>query len=266
VVDTHCHLTFPDFAADVPGVLARAAAAGVTGAITISTTTNDCLDALAIATAHEHVWSTAGVHPLYADKGPHHWPNLRACITHPKCVAWGELGLDEHYNHPPASLQHTVLADQLAFIQSCRADGIDRPIVLHCRKAFHTLIPILRSTGLPADRFVFHCFTGTPDDARLCLDFGALISFTGVVTYRNAREVAQAFDLVPLDRLLIETDAPFLSPEPVRGARPCEPAFARHTADFLAARRHMHAPDFEHAVNDNTHRFFGVRAPVGLTR
>ncbi len=145
VIDTHCHLTFPQLRKDVAGVLARAAEHGVTGAITISTTTRDAPEALAIAEAHENVWCSAGVHPLHADEGPHDWSVLRRVAQSPRCVAWGELGLDNHYDEPAGEIQRRVLDEQLAFIRRCREeDGIELPVILHCRKAFAELIPILR--------------------------------------------------------------------------------------------------------------------------
>ncbi|MCA3004382.1 MAG: TatD family hydrolase [bacterium] len=263
MVDTHCHLDFPDFAGRIPDTLAQAAAAGVTAVITISTTTENALTIAGIARDHSNVWHTAGVHPLYADKGPHHWPNLRASAASGKCVAWGELGLDNHYPTPARDLQRAVLEDQLGFILAARtgADGgppVDLPIVLHCREAFDDLLPILRATGLPGHRFVFHCFTGTPDDARAALDFGAFVSFTGVLTYRNADDVRAAARLVPLDRVLVETDAPYLSPDPVRGKRPCVPAFVRHTAQALADLHGLPLADLEVRLNANTKAFFGL--------
>jgi TatD DNase family protein len=260
VIDTHCHLTFPDFNARVPEVLARAASAGVTGCITISTTTVDCLEALRIAKSQERVWSTAGVHPLYSDKGPHQWASLATCIADERCVAWGELGLDNHYDRPPRDVQHAVLAEQLAFIRSVDARSPRRkPIVLHCREAFADLIPILKREGFEGSRFVFHCFTGGPADMLALLDFGAMVSFTGVLTYRNAAEVQEAAHLAPPDRVMIETDAPFLSPEPVRSVRPCEPAFAAHTLAKLAAIRGEPVEKMRERVVENTARFFGVR-------
>jgi TatD DNase family protein len=259
VIDTHCHLTFPDFAGRIDEVLKEAGDAGVTGAITISTTTQDCLAALAIATAHQNVWCSAGVHPLYSHQGPHVWENLHRVAGDPRCVAWGELGLDNHYAEPARTVQDAVLTEQLEFIGACRREhGIDKPVVLHCREAFDDLIPILRGSGLEPTRLVFHCFTGTPADARKCLDLGAMISFTGVVTYRNAKEVREAARLVPRDRIMMETDAPFLSPEPFRGKRPCRPAWVRHTAESLAALRGERFEEFHEAVNENTRRFFGV--------
>ncbi len=260
VIDTHCHLTFPDFAGRVPGVLTEAGAHGVTGAITISTTTRDCLDALAIAESHPGVWCSAGVHPLYSDRGPHEWENLRRVAARPRCVAWGELGLDNHYDKPLRDVQRRVLDEELAFIASCRAAGIDKPIVLHCREAFDDLIPILRATGFDTSRFVFHCFTGTPADMQKVLDFGAMVSFTGVVTYRNARDVQEAARLAPLGRIMVETDAPFLSPDPHRGKRPCEPWMTSVTARRLAELRGEPWEMFHAAINGNTRRFFGIAA------
>lgn len=260
MIDTHCHLTFPDFAGRVPLVLQKAREHGVRGCITISTTTKDCLAALAIAEQHENVWCTAGVHPLYADHGPHEWGNLATVIRSPKCVAWGELGLDNHYEDPAASLQRAVLDEQLAFIESVHATGVSKPIVLHCREAFEDLIPVLRRTKLDPARFVFHCFTGGPSEMRLLLDFGACVSFTGVATYRNAADVREAIKLVPDDRFMIETDAPFLSPEPHRSVRPCEPWMASVTMESVAATRGRTPADVGRIVRANTKRFFGIEA------
>ena len=258
MIDTHCHLTFPDYAGRVGDVLAAAAAAGVTGALTISTTTRDCLDALALAEKHPNLWCTAGVHPLYSDKGPHEWSNLRKVAASSRCVAWGELGLDKHYDRPPKALQLQVLEEQLAHIEGWHREGLVKPVVLHCRKAFDELIPILKKTSLEPTRFVFHCFTGDTTDMRLLLDFGAWVSFTGVLTYKNAPEVRDAAALAPLDRIMVETDAPFLSPEPHRGVRPNEPRLARVTAEKLAEVKGLAWPEMERVLNDNVRRFYGV--------
>lgn len=264
VLDTHCHLTFPDFAGRIPRVLAVAAERGVSGCITISTTTKDCRSALAIAREHPNVWCTAGVHPLYSDQGPHDWAALGECISDKKCVAWGELGLDNHYNRPPRDVQHAVLHEQLAYIRGVSDRGVRKPIVLHCREAFDDLIPVLRDSGLDTTRMVFHCFTGTPADARKALDLGAMISFTGVLTYRNAPEVRDAAAIVPIDRLLVETDAPFLSPEPVRGKRPCEPWMASITADALAAVKGISAAALRDQLDLNALKLFGITTPPRL--
>lgn len=268
MLDTHCHLTFPDFQepryqGGAAAVLKKAAEHGVTGCITISTTPPDAAEALAVALRFPNVWCSAGVHPGYSDEGPHDWALLGRVAAHEKCVAWGELGLDNHYPEPARAVQDRVLAEQLAFIESRRREGLEKPIVVHCREAFDELLPVLRSTSLDPSRFVFHCFTGTPGDVRKVLDFGAWVSFTGVVTYRNAAAVAEAAKLVPEDRIMVETDAPFLSPDPHRGVRPCEPWMASVTARRLAEVRGVAWGAFRDRLNENTERFFGVRVPRG---
>jgi TatD DNase family protein len=267
VIDTHCHLTFPDFQEPkMPGgvgaVLEAARKQGVTGAVTISTTTHDCLDALKIAEQFENVWCSSGVHPLHSDQGPHVWANLRTVAQHKKCVAWGELGLDNHYKEPLRAVQDAVLAEQLGFIEGCHRDGIVKPVVVHCREAFADLLPILKRTTLDPSRFVFHCFTGNAAEARQVLDFGAWISFTGVVTYKNAPEVREAARLVPKDRIMVETDAPYLSPDPHRGVRPCQPWMTMITARRLAEVRGEDFDAFHAQANENARRFFGVSAAV----
>jgi len=263
VIDTHCHLTFPDFAASrypggVPALLAKARQHEVLGCITICTTTKDAHNVLAMAKAHDNVWCSAGVHPLYANDGPHDWDQLRILLNHPKCVAWGELGLDNHYKEPSAALQRETLDEQLDFIHRFHRDHptLTKPIVIHCREAFDDLIPILARTSLDPARFVFHCFTGTPANMRKLLDFGACVSFTGVATYKNAQELREAVKLPPLDRIMIETDAPFLSPHPHRSVRPCEPWMASITARSVAELRSESWPDFHAAINRTTTRFF----------
>jgi TatD DNase family protein len=259
VIDTHCHLTFPDFAKRVPSVLEIARAKGVTGVITISTTTSDCLQALALARTYANVWSTAGIHPLHSHEGPHVWENLGTCIADPKCVAWGELGLDNHYSEPARDVQHAVLEEHLEFI---KRSGVKKPIVLHCREAFADLVPILKASGLDTTRMVFHCFTGSRADAKLALDLGSFMSFTGVATYKSAAEVREAAKLVPKDRIMIETDAPFLPPEPHRGTRPCEPWMASLTAAKVAEARGESLPAFLEQINANTKAFFGITVPT----
>jgi len=262
VIDTHCHLLYDGIQERLERVLIDARSAGVSGFITIATTTSDAVRGAELAAQHGDVWCTSGIHPLHA-ADPISWEDMHRAALHPKCVAWGELGLDNHYAEPPAALQVRVLEEQLTRISAWRSEGLVKPIVIHCRRAVPQLLPMLRASGLPADRFVFHCFTETPDDARAVLDFGAWISFTGVVTFRSAPEVAAAAKLVPDDRIMCETDAPFLSPEPVRGARPCVPAYVMHTGLFLAALRGTSFDVFERTVDANARRFFSLPATAG---
>ncbi|MHC5005697.1 MAG: TatD family hydrolase [Planctomycetota bacterium] len=263
MIDTHCHLTFPDFEGRIDDVLAAARAAGVRACITVATTTDNCAEVIRLADAHPDVWCTAGVHPLYSD-APISWSALEAAGRHPRCVAWGELGLDNHYTTPLRSRQDEVLEEQLRFLEARADDGLVKPVIVHCREAFDDLLAVFRTARLAPERYVFHCFTGGPDDARRVLDFGAWISFTGVVTFRNATEVADAARIVPADRIMVETDAPFLSPEPVRSMRPNEPANVVHTARFIAALRGVDPGDFEATLDANAQRFFGIEVPASV--
>jgi TatD DNase family protein len=257
MIDTHCHLTSEQYSGRVDAVMMEAARAGVTRAITISTTSVDAQSALRIAQSDPRIWCTAGVHPLHADE-PIDWEVLRRVASNPRCVAWGELGLDNHYDHPPKDLQRQVLDDVLWHLERWTREGLARPVVIHCREAFDDLLPRLAASALPRDRFVFHCFTGTPEEARQVLDFGAWISFTGVVTFQNAPGVVEAARLVPLDRMMAETDAPFLSPEPVRTLRPNVPAFVVHVYRRLAHLRGEPLDVFARRLDENASRFFGI--------
>lgn len=268
MIDTHCHLTFDDFAGRIPEIMDEARSRSVTGAITISTNSLDCLRCLEVAEQHERVWCSSGVHPLYSHEfdpslegEDHNWANLRRVAEHAKCLAWGELGLDYHYDGPHRATQDAVLEKQLAFIEGCAGDGLDLPVVIHCREAFDELIPVLRASSIPGERFVFHCFTAGPREAKMAIEMGASISFTGVVTYKNAAEVRDASAMVPSDRIMVETDAPFLSPEPHRGTRPCRPAFTRDTAERLAEVRGVGFDAFHEQINANTTAFFGITDP-----
>lgn len=257
MIDTHCHLTFPQYDGRLGQVLRDAAAEGVTGAITISTTHTDAARALKIAEQFDNVWCSAGVHPLYSHEGPHDWGEIERVIRHPRCVAWGELGLDNHYDNPPKATQLAVLDEQLAVISAALPE-VDKPIVVHCREAYSELIPILRASGINPQRFVFHCFTSDADDARRCLDFGAMLSFTGMVTFKSAHATREAVKLAPLDRIMVETDAPFMTPEPYRKIKTCEPKFSAVTAKFIAETRGEEWGAFHDAINANVERFFGI--------
>ncbi len=238
-----------------------AAAHGVSGCITIATTCRGSLESLAVAKSHPRIWCSAGVHPLYSDEGPHEWALMKQAGADPLCVAWGELGLDNHYPEPLAASQRKVLDDQLAHLETWAAEGMNKPVVVHCREAFDDLLPRLSQSTLPRDRYVFHCFTGTVEQARRVLDFGAWISFTGVVTYKNSKEVQAAAKMMPRDRIMVETDAPYLSPEPHRGERPCHPWMSSVTAKAIANLRGETWEDFHAQINRNTERFFGI-SPV----
>lgn len=257
MIDTHCHLTRPELSADLESILACCQAAGVHHCISVATSTADSLAARVLAERHTCVLFSAGVHPLHSDE-PIDWEQMRHASQSPRCVAWGELGLDYHYPQPPREVQHRVLDEQLDHIRRWQAEELGRPIIIHCRKAFEELIPILKNTGLPPDMFVFHCFNAGPSEARLILDFGAWLSFTGILTYKNAPQVREAAKLAPLDRIMVETDAPFLSPEPHRGEWPNRPHQVTLVARCLAAERGMNETDLETMLDQNAVRFFGT--------
>jgi TatD DNase family protein len=193
---------------DVDAVLAAARDAGVTRVVTIGTDAAESEAAIALAAAHENVWATVGLHPHDAKNGV---DTIVALLDAPKVVAVGECGLDYHYDHSPRDVQRAAFAAQ---IQLARERGL--ALSIHTREAWEDTFAILEAEGVP-ERTVFHCFTGGEDEARRCLDLGAFLSFSGVVTFKNADDVRAAARLCPLDRLLLETDSPFLAPVPLRG-------------------------------------------------
>jgi TatD DNase family protein len=210
--DSHCHLDYPDM---VDEAVARARQAGVTRMISVGTDVAHSRAAIEQASAHEEVWATAGVHPHDASQGV---DGLAELLRLPRVVAVGECGLDYHYDKSPREAQRDAFAHQIAL-----AHEHDLALVVHTREAWDDTFDLLQAGGVPP-RTVFHCFTGGPAEARKALDLGAWLSFSGIVTFKNAADVREAAALCPLDRLLVETDAPFLAPVPHRG-RPNEPAY-----------------------------------------
>ena len=259
MIDTHCHLTFPQFKGRIDEVIWAARVEGVTGLITVGTTPGDCLAAQDLASRYDNVWCTAGIHPLQANE-PRAWEMIERVAGHARCVAFGELGLDNHYPEPARTTQEALLSEQLAFIERVAQRVGPKPIIVHCREAVDDLLAVFEAAPFDPARYVFHCFTGTPDEAQRILDFGAWISFTGVVTFKNAPQVAEAAKVVPEDRLMAETDAPYLSPEPVRTVSPNEPKHVVHVARFLAKLRGVSYEDLERKLDDNARRFFGLTA------
>ena len=257
MLDTHCHLVSKQLHESVDAVLERAAEAGVTGMITVSTSMRDCVTGLELATARPNVWCTSGIHPHEADSDVD-WSIVEAVAADDRCVAWGELGLDWYYQQPERPSQYALLEAHLELIGAATGRQAAMPIVIHCRDAYEDLLAILRESGLDPARFVFHCFTGNETEVDLVLDFGASVSFTGIVTFGNAADIQAAATRVPLERMMIETDAPYLSPEPVRSMRPNEPCNVAHTARFLAKLRGMDFDAFVKAMDANATRFFGL--------
>jgi TatD DNase family protein len=225
-VDSHCHL-YETRGVPLDDVLAAARAAGVTKMVNVGCDRATTLAALAIAADHDDVYATAGVHPHEARHGI---DTITDLLDDPGVIAIGECGLDYYYDHSPRDVQRDVFA---AHIQL--AHERDLPLVIHTRDAWADTFDILRAEGTPT-RTVFHCFTGGPDDARHCLELGAHLSFSGIVTFPAASELHEAARLCPADRLLAETDSPYLAPVPHRG-RTNQPAFVAHVVERLATLR-----------------------------
>ena len=254
MIDTHCHLVSRQLHPRLDDVLTNARDAGVDGMITVSTGTENVQAGLDVAHAHEHVWCTAGIHPHEAEVDPDWEPVLKVARDE-RCVAWGELGLDWYYKTPTREQQISLLEAHLGTIET---SGIDMPVVLHCREAVDDLLAVLASSSLDLSRCVFHCYTGDVDSLHPILEAGCHVSFTGVVTFSSAPEVAEAARCVPIERLMVETDAPYLSPEPVRSMRPNEPCNVVHTTCFLADLHGVDHDTFTKRMDANADRFFGL--------
>ena len=256
MIDTHCHLTFPQLRDRLDDVLAGAAADGVDRMICVGTTPDDADAACRLAETHDNIYFTAGGHPHYLDGvADHELPRIAELAAHPRCVAFGEMGLDYHYDDPPGPQQDRFKA-QLEVVRY--ADDVKKPIVIHCRKAVDDTLAIIHGSGVDPRRFVFHCFTEPPDEAHKILETGAMISFTGIVTYKNAPEVRESALLVPDDRIMVETDAPFLTPAPHRKIKPNEPRYVAATARYLADLRGTPSDDFTRQCDTNAERFFHI--------
>ncbi|HEV2566175.1 MAG TPA: TatD family hydrolase [Microvirga sp.] len=230
LVDSHCHLDFPDFQSRLPEVLAAATAAGVGRMVTISTHVARFDTYCALAEAHESIFCTVGTHPHNAAAEPDvPAERLIALSRHPRCVAIGEAGLDYHYDKSPHDVQQRVFRTH---IEAARAAGL--PLVIHARDADADMIRIL-SEEMRRGRFdaVLHCFSSGEKLAQVGVELGLYVSFSGILTFRNSEEIRRIAAAVPHDRLLVETDAPYLAPVPHRG-KTNEPAYVAHTAHVLA--------------------------------
>jgi TatD DNase family protein len=231
LTDSHCHLDFPELAAQLPAVLERMAQAHVSRAMCISVTLEDFPRVLALAQTHPQLYATVGVHPDNLEDREPSLAELLEGAKHPKVLAIGETGLDYFRigdNHEARAAQQRRFATHIeAGVQT------GKPLVIHTRSASIDTLAMMRTGGADECSGVMHCFTETAEVARQALDLGFYISFSGIVTFKNAQDLREVVKLVPLDRMLIETDAPYLAPVPVRG-RLNEPAYVAHTAAFIA--------------------------------
>jgi TatD DNase family protein len=251
--DNHCHLTTGEAKnrVDPADAVAEAAASGVTRLLTVGCTVADSAAAIAVAARFDNVWATAGVHPHDAKDGIE---GLRALFqdgTADPPVAVGECGLDYHYSHSPHDVQAEVFAAQIRM-----AHELDLALVIHSRSAWADTFAILDEQGVPP-RTVFHCFTGGPDEARQALDRDCHLSFSGIVTFPSADEVGEAAVLCPGDRLLVETDSPYLAPIPHRG-KPNKPAWVSFVGEAIAVRRRQPAAEIAELTWSNGQRLYGL--------
>ena len=254
LIDTHCHLTHPRLRHQTAEVLNRAHQAGVGRIICAAADVDESQAALALTHNQPNIFCTAGLHPHDAkDAQEGYLEILEDLAADEKNVAIGEIGLDYHYDWSPRDAQRRVFAEQLEL-----AARLDKPIVLHPRDAFDDTIDILTTSGADTRRVVFHSFTGTPAAARVALDLGATISFSGIITFAKSDDLRRAAAIVPDDRILIETDAPFLSPTPVRKMKTNEPANVHHIAAFLANLRQTPLEDFANLTTTNAEAFFQI--------
>lgn len=253
MIDSHCHLTYAPLFDQLNGVLSRAAAAGVRAFVTVGTSIEDTRRALDLAARHATVHPTAGVHPHHAGKVAADWQReLESLARRGEVVAVGETGLDYHYDFADRAAQRDVFERHLAL-----AASVQKPVIIHCREAHADVLDVLRGFPHP-QHVVFHCFTGTLHEAGEILDRGHWLSLTGVVTFKKSPELREVAKLLPADRLMVETDSPYLSPEPVRGVKPNEPAHVMHTARCIAAQRGMTIEEMDSLSEANTRRFFGL--------
>ena len=252
LTDTHCHLDFPDFEAEIEAVVARSSAAGVKRMITISTRVRRAATYRALAERFENVWFTVGTHPNSAAEEPDvTLDEVLKAADHPKCVAIGEAGLDYFYDKATPAQQQASFRMQ---IEASRRTGL--PLVIHSRAADDDMIAILEEE-MGKGRFgaVLHCFSSGAELARRGVALGLYLSFSGILTFKNSAELREIAAEAPEDRLLVETDAPFLAPLPHRGKRN-EPAYTAHTAAVLAEVRGQSLPEFAPKLEANTERLF----------
>lgn len=251
VIDSHAHLNFDDIATDIDGVLARAKAVGVEHIVTIGTTFAESEAALETAKKYPNVSATVGVHPHdVVEHSESHLTEMRDMCADPSCVAVGEIGLDYHYDHSPRDVQRYWFERQM---ELAREFGL--PVVIHTREAEEDTEAILKK--FPDVTGVMHCYSSGPGLAQKALDMGYMLSFSGIITFNKAEEVRQIAADAPMDRLMVETDCPYLAPAPFRG-KTNEPAYVTLVAQKLAEIKGVTAEEMAATTTANTKKLFGI--------
>jgi len=244
--DSHCHLQYDGISGDA---LDRAAEAGVGRVICVGTDAPQSRAAIEVARAHPgRVWATVGLHPHDAIQGV---DGIVGMLAEPEVVGVGECGLDYHYDHSPREIQREAFSAQVAL-----ASERDLALVIHTREAWDDTFAILRAEGVPR-RTVFHCFSGGPEEARLALDLGTTLSFSGIITFKTAGDLRAAAAMAPIDRILVETDAPYLTPVPHRGT-PNQPSYVALVGAAVAGAKGLTVEEVERATWANTAAVFGL--------
>ena len=262
MIDTHCHLTSKGLVERTDEVVAAAREDGVEKMITIGTSLDDSQKAIEIAGEYEGVFATVGLHPhewVEGTKEEDFKEEMRGILKgwkEKKVVGIGEIGLDYFYDEPGRNVQKMIFGWQLDVCVEEEFKAI--PIVIHNREATDDTIGMLKEAGIEGERCDFHCFTGSVQEMEKILAYGATIGFTGAVTFKSAEEIREACKLVPIERMVLETDSPYMTPAPYRKIRPNEPKFVKVTAKFLAESRGMSEEEFVKVVDGNAERFFGI--------
>nr|WP_232339798.1 MULTISPECIES: TatD family hydrolase [unclassified Snodgrassella] len=254
LIDSHCHLNMPDLAVRLPQILENMAQADIGQAIAISVDRTSAAEVLALAEQHTNLFASVGVHPEDQNSAEMSVDELVAAARHPKVVGIGETGLDYHWCSGDLAWQHQRFSTH---IQASNQTGL--PLIIHTREAASDTLRLLHENQ--AQQGVIHCFTEDTAFAKAVLDLGFYISFSGIVTFKNARQIQEACRYVPLDRILVETDAPYLAPVPKRGKQN-EPAYVRYTAEFIAQLRGDSITSIEEATMANTYRLFNKIPPI----
>jgi TatD DNase family protein len=256
LIDSHAHLDMPEYAADLPEVLLRARGNGVQQIVTVGIDFASSNRALALARKHSFLFATVGCHPHHADAlAPEDLDRLAALTLDPNVVAWGEIGLDYYRNRASRKGQLRAFENQLE-----KAAHLDLPVVIHDRDAHEDVVACIRAMGARRPSGVIHCFSGDYALARVFLDLGFYLSIPGTVTFPKAEITREVAVRIPLDRLLVETDAPFLTPVPFRGKRN-EPARVVHTAQEISRLRGLDFEEVACQTAENTRRVFGLPQP-----